>query len=281
ALLDPKAQGINAFGTEYLDIGTMRKQQLHRGNVVAHDRLKQRRHTVPVALVGIGLKVEEKLDQVGIALARRARQRRISLQVALVDVRAVIDKELHARSIVGVDRLAQLGIGVRARGKPRLKRLECRRFLGGRRWGKLGRLRNLVVAAVGRQGSFHHAAAALHQRNTVIREDLLDLRLVILEREIEDVLKHGVGLAYANGKVELKRNSIFPEVYRLKGDGLALGLDPAGEWTPHGSEVELSIHHLLDLIPGLMLDVDVGVMADGLDRHIVEDAVLQQNFTHS
>ena len=60
-----------------------------------------------------------------------------------------------------------------------------------------------------RQVARHDALAALHQRHAVIVQDLGDLFLLILESEFEHVFQEGIGLAHADGEIELERNPVL------------------------------------------------------------------------
>ena len=126
-----------------------------------------------------------------------------------------------------------------------------------------------------RQVARHEALAALHERHAVILQDLLDLLLLILEGEFEHVFQEGVGLAHADGEIEFERHAVFLEIDRLNGERLVLhGLEPAGERSPDGGDVELAVEHLLHAPPGLMLGNEVGVMGLRLERDVVDDAAL-------
>ena len=103
----------------------------------------------------------------------------------------------------------------------------------------------------------------------------VDFLGLILERELEHVFQEGVGLAHANGEIEFERHAVILEVHRQNGERLMLhSLEPAGERTPHGGDVEFAVQGLLHRPPRLMLDDQVCVVGLGLQRDIVDDAAL-------
>ena len=79
----------------------------------------------------------------------------------------------------------------------------------------------------------HDAIAALDERHAIVGEDLLDLVLGALERVVELVFQHDVGLAHDHGEIEFEPRFVIHEVDRLNGELLALhGLEPTGKRAP-------------------------------------------------
>jgi hypothetical protein len=142
-------------------------------------------------------------------------------------------------------------------------------------------LRDRVVITVRRQVASDQAAAALHERNAVAPQDLLDLVLLVLKGEFEGIFQQHVGLTHTDGEVELERYRVFPKIHGLNGDRLTLRLDPAGKWPPNRRDVEIAVDDLLHLIIGLIFRLQVCVMGNDVKLEIVDDAVLHQRLANA
>ena len=272
---DGDGERTESFRARLLGVRAIGEQDFDRRHVVAHHGGGKRGHAVSVGLVDIGTQLDEQLDHLVLPLAGGVGERRAALVVGLVDVGALLNQEFHAVLIVGDDGVAQLLSEVGAFGEPALElllgdHLVRRSEVGTRLVIGLG---DLGIGAVGRQIARDDAFAALDERHAVILEDLLDILLVILKRELDHVFEEGVGAAHANPELEFERHLIVHHVDRQDGDRLALhGLDPAGEGTEYRGHVELAIEHALDDVPGLVLDHDIGVVGLGLEFEVVHDA---------
>ena len=129
------------------------------------------------------------------------------------------------------------------------------------------------VAAMGRQIARDDALAALHERHAILFHDLLDLLRVIFEREFDHIFEEGVGLAHADGDLELQRDRVVHEIDRDDVDRLVLdGLHPAGEWAKHRRDIKLTVQRPLHHIPRLMLRHEIAVVGLSLQLDVVDDA---------
>src|SRR6185312_16623517 len=109
------------------------------------------------------------------------------------------------------------------------------------------------VTAMRGQIALYETAAALHERNTVIVQDLGDFIFLIVQRELEHVFQQHVCLADTDGKVEFERHTVFHQIDRLNHQWLVLHLDePGGKRSPDCGDIELAVENVLYDVPGLV-----------------------------
>ena len=108
------------------------------------------------------------------------------------------------------------------------------------------------VAAMRRQVALHEAFRALDERHAVIAQDLLDFVLLIVEREFEHVFEEGVGLAHADGEIELERHGVVLKIDRQDGRAAraSWSCSQPANGSEHAGDIEIAVRHVLHRATG-------------------------------